>query len=723
MSSTKKILVLPGDGVGQEVCDAALPVLASLGLPLEIETGDIGWEFWKAEGDPVPERTWRQIERSDAVLLGAITSKGKAQAEAELAPALQGTGLRYISPVIQLRQRLDLFANVRPSFHIRGPQKPFKLCVIRENTEGLYAGYDFKGIPDELRSVVRHGNIAAHGPDEATCTIRLQTKFGLERLFRFAFEHAAANGFARITFADKPNVMRESGEYARALFFNVAAGYPHIEADIHNVDAVALWLVTKPHTFGVIVAENMFGDILSDLAAGMMGGLGLAASANFGASKAYFEPVHGSAPRIAGQGKANPSAMVLTMALMLEHLGYGAQAADMTRAVRETVRKSRNLTYDLGGTSSTRKMADAIGAALRAEALPPQAALVTIGDELLSGRYHNTNLKDVSACLQDMGYVVRDHHVCGDRLDDIAQAVAAALGDREIVIVSGGLGPTSDDLTRFAVAQALGLELEHNEQCWQDVQRRKARFQLEATQSDKLQALLPVGSEPIPNPNGTACGFKLAANGTTVVVLPGPPKELLPMLQACLAAMPKAGPRGSSPVWTLMGALEAEICGPVDEILAGSDFAAKFVWRYPYLEVTAASDDGAAMPSDLARKLDRLLAPYCVSRTGLTARVQLPARPVIEWHSKDELIQRMLSQLPGTAGAPRLEVETQPAFNSVVQDTGYSGAMRIRVSVEGRPSYETTVPLRGPEVADYILEYSCWCCLRHLNSGEGEHVV
>lgn len=288
----KKILVLPGDGIGHDVCKAALPIFDQLQLPVTLHFGDIGWECWRRGGDPVPEATWHLIEQSDAVLLGAITSKGKREAEQELISELQGKGLQYVSPVIQLRQRLELFANVRPVRHITGVGKPFRCVVIRENTEGLYAGMDRKGIPESMRDWVRHPNIDRSGLDEAAISVRLQTRFGLERLFNYAFDYARKHGLDRVTFADKPNVLRDSGQFCADIFYAVAANYSEIRADIQNVDAVALWLVRRPESFGVLVAENMYADILSDLAAGVMGGLGVAPSANVGNRVCYFEPVH-----------------------------------------------------------------------------------------------------------------------------------------------------------------------------------------------------------------------------------------------------------------------------------------------------------------------------------------------------------------------------------------------------------------------------------------------
>ncbi len=189
--------------------------------------------------------------------------------------------------------------------------------------------------------------------------MRLQTRSGLTRIFEYAFDYARKNNFSRVTFVDKPMVLRHSSAYARGIFEGIAQKYPEIVGAIENVDAVALWMVQRPERFGVIVAENMFGDILSDLGAGVMGGLGFAPSGNFGNSGAYFEPVHGSAPAHAGLNKANPSAMFMAIALMLEHLGYPQQANSITDAV-SAVSRSAVRTYDMGGSHSTRQVGEAI---------------------------------------------------------------------------------------------------------------------------------------------------------------------------------------------------------------------------------------------------------------------------------------------------------------------------------------------------------------------------
>ncbi|QPL46921.1 isocitrate/isopropylmalate dehydrogenase family protein [Halomonas sp. A40-4] len=363
MKSRQQICVLPGDGVGIEVTEAVLPIFEALRLPIDLKFGQIGWDCWRKYGDPVPAQTWEIISSCDATLLGAVTSKPLREAEEELRFSLRGSRLSYVSPVIQLRQKLELFANVRPITDILG-DKRYQFTVIRENTEGLYAGLDFDSIPAEFEPVLaRHEQNGAvwkrQGSKDATMSVRLQTRDGLIRLFRFAFDYAQRQGFKRVTLADKPNVLRHSGAFARDILETVAADYPDISAQIENVDAVALWMVRRPERFGVIVAENMFGDILSDLGAGVMGGLGLAPSANIGLKGAYFEPVHGSAPKYTGQDRVNPCAMFLTVALLLEHLGHHS-SADAIRCAVTHVARSECRTSDLDGTASTSEMASAI---------------------------------------------------------------------------------------------------------------------------------------------------------------------------------------------------------------------------------------------------------------------------------------------------------------------------------------------------------------------------
>lgn len=355
-----KIAVLPGDGIGVDVTHSALPVFNALNIPIELALGEIGWTYWMNEGSPIPERTWDLIHHSDAMLLGAITSKPPREAQKELSPILQSKNVEYISPVIQLRQQLNLYVNVRPCKNVQNSIHNVDFCVIRENTEGLYAGFDYHPVPPALKAVLNTKTPwSLMDPEDCAVSLRVQSKVGLLRLFEFAFSYADKENINRVTFADKSNVLRKSGDFSRKLFESVANKYPYIEAEILNVDAVALWMVKKPEMFGVIVAENMFGDILSDLGAAVAGGLGFAPSANIGEKSCYFEPVHGSAPKIK-PNCANPSAMFLTISLLLKHFSYKKEAEDIVQAVTSVVRKGKHVTYDLGGLASTQDMAKAI---------------------------------------------------------------------------------------------------------------------------------------------------------------------------------------------------------------------------------------------------------------------------------------------------------------------------------------------------------------------------
>ncbi|MEV0113398.1 isocitrate/isopropylmalate family dehydrogenase [Streptomyces sp. NPDC050844] len=396
----KSVAVLPGDGIGPEVVSAALEAVEQLRLPLDLRFGEIGWECWRQEGTVIPERTWKLIEETDTCLLGAITSKPLREAEAELHPTLRGTGLDYVSPVIQLRQHLGLYANVRPITDIDRGQ--FDFTVIRENTEGLYAGFDVHGLDESLWNAVRsHPNAAASGREATSVTLRLQTQFGMDRLLRYGFEYAERHGHRRLTVVDKPNVLRHSSNHLRERLELIAQDHPDVETEILNVDAVALWMVRRPERFGVLVAENMFGDILSDLGAGVMGGLGLASSGNIGDHGSYFEPVHGSAPSMAGQGRANPMAMLLTIAQMLDHLGMPVPGQELRGAVSKVVRARTTVTYDLGGTARTSQVAQAVAGELPGhtdEPAPPTAESTDVVDRLAQ-----LDTASVSDALDSMG--------------------------------------------------------------------------------------------------------------------------------------------------------------------------------------------------------------------------------------------------------------------------------------------------------------------------------
>jgi isocitrate/isopropylmalate dehydrogenase len=367
--STHRIAWLPGDGIGGEVMAAARLVLDRLGLDAQYIHGDIGWELWCREGDALPERTLELIETADAALFGAITSKPAKAAEAELEPALKGKGLTYRSPIVRMRQIFDLYVCLRPCKAYPGNSLNYKqgidLVVFRENTEDLYAGVEFSPVPDELASTLARlsrpfSAFSGLGPDEYAISCKINTKKGSERIVRAAFEFARANGRRKVTIIHKANVVRATDGLFLEEARRVAQAFPEIAVDDANIDAVCMWLLKNPFNYDVLVAPNLFGDIISDLCAQMVGGLGFGCSGNVGQRLAVFEPTHGSAPKYAGQNKVNPIATILAARMMLDWLDEGEKAERLERAVAEVIREGRAKTYDMGGTDGTMQMAEAI---------------------------------------------------------------------------------------------------------------------------------------------------------------------------------------------------------------------------------------------------------------------------------------------------------------------------------------------------------------------------
>lgn len=363
-----KIALLPGDGVGKEVIEAAKIVLDAINLDAEYHYGDVGWEFWKKEGNPLPQRTIQLLKNTDVCLFGAITSKPKEEAAYELSPELQGKGYVYFSPIVRLRQEFNLHTNIRPCKAYPGNPLNYRddidLVVFRENTEGLYAGVEFYPLPEEVRDCLlkNHPKMSKFQDvplDEIAISTRIMTSKACESIVRQAFEYAVRKGYPSVTVVDKPNVLRETGGLMIKAARKVAADYLGIELREANVDAMCMWLVKNPQDYAILVAENMFGDIISDLCAQLVGGLGFAASGNIGDNYAIFEPTHGSAPKYAGQYKVNPIAMILASRLMLEYLGE-KRAVDIEQAVAEVISEGKVKTYDMGGTNTTLEMAQEI---------------------------------------------------------------------------------------------------------------------------------------------------------------------------------------------------------------------------------------------------------------------------------------------------------------------------------------------------------------------------
>ena len=328
------ICLLPGDGIGLEVITQAWKVLKALNLQIEFELDDIGYGAYKERGTPLPEATLEAIRRSDATLFGAVTTP----------PDIPG----YFSPVVRMRQTLDLYANVRPcrSFDHPSSRPGINLVIVRENTEDLYGG---------VERIEENGNRAV---GEMIITRRAS-----EKIARKAFDLARANGLKKVTVVHKANVLRATCGLFRRTALEVASEYPDIHTEEMLVDTCAMELVRAPEQFEVIVTTNLFGDILSDEASMLVGGLGVAYSGNIGSQASVFEPVHGSAPNIAGTHTANPVATFLAAAMMLDHLGETIQAGRLRQAVSSCITRQA-VTPDLGGTLSTEQVTEHVLAVL-----------------------------------------------------------------------------------------------------------------------------------------------------------------------------------------------------------------------------------------------------------------------------------------------------------------------------------------------------------------------
>jgi isocitrate/isopropylmalate dehydrogenase len=359
-----RIAWLPGDGIGIEVCDAARLVLDAAGFEAEYIPGDIGWEFWRTEGEALPARTVDLLRATDCAFFGAITSKPAGEAARELAPALQGRGLSYRSPIVRMRQLLDLYICLRPCKAFPGNPLNYRegidLVVFRENTEGMYIGVEFPQAPESFYAEKAMERI----PRDAAISIRSITREGSRRIVRAAFQYAVKYGRRKVTAVHKANVLRATCGMFLDAAREVAAEFPQIQFDTANVDAMCMWLLKNPDNYDVIVTTNLFGDILSDLCAQLVGGMGFGYSGNIGDRYAVFEPTHGSAPKYAGLNKVNPLATILAARMMLDWLGETQKAAAVEAAVAEVVRRGEVRTYDMGGKATTREMAQAVASAL-----------------------------------------------------------------------------------------------------------------------------------------------------------------------------------------------------------------------------------------------------------------------------------------------------------------------------------------------------------------------
>jgi isocitrate/isopropylmalate dehydrogenase len=357
-----RIAWLPGDGIGKDVMESARVVLEKLALDAEYIHGDIGWDFWCTEGDALPKRTIEVLRSTDCCLFGAITSKPKEEAQQELEPGLRGKGFEYTSPIVRLRQEFDLRTNLRPCKAYPGNPLNYRddidLVVFRENTEDLYSGVEFHPVPEEVMNVLKK-----HHPkmrrfeklplEDVAISLRIITRKAAENIIRDAFNYAKKNGYKTVTIVEKPNVLRETSGLMIREARAITSEYPEIELWETNIDAMCMWLIKNPQNYGVLVTSNMFGDIISDLCAQLVGGLGFASSGNIGDHYAVFEPTHGSAPKYAGLYKVNPMAMLLTVKLMLEYLGETEKAGRLEKAIGRVISDGRIRTYDMGGNAST----------------------------------------------------------------------------------------------------------------------------------------------------------------------------------------------------------------------------------------------------------------------------------------------------------------------------------------------------------------------------------
>ncbi|HJU48530.1 MAG TPA: isocitrate/isopropylmalate dehydrogenase family protein [Gaiellaceae bacterium] len=325
------VTLIPGDGIGPELAEATRRVLDATGVAFDWEVVEAGEATIATKGTPLPDEVLESIRRNRIALKGPITTP-------------VGSGFRSVN--VGLRQALNLYANLRPARSMQGVQSRYDdvdLVIVRENTEDLYAGIEHMVGRDAAES------------------IKVITRAASERIARFAFEYAVANGRHKVTAVHKANIMKLSDGLFLEACTTVAADYAgRIEFEDRIVDNMCMQLVQKPDMYDVLVLPNLYGDIVSDLAAGLVGGLGVAPGANIGEDGAVFEPVHGSAPKYAGQNRANPTALILSGALMLRHLGYAEEGERVEQAVRDVIAEGRHTTYDLGGDTGTREFGDAI---------------------------------------------------------------------------------------------------------------------------------------------------------------------------------------------------------------------------------------------------------------------------------------------------------------------------------------------------------------------------
>jgi isocitrate dehydrogenase (NAD+) len=393
--STYTVVTMPGDGIGNQVLPESLRVLKAVGFDADYVHADIGWDCWCQEGNALPDRTIELLAKHKLGLFGAITSKPNREAQAELKPELRGKGYVYYSPIVTMRQKFNLDICMRPCIGFTGnplnyirkrtdggfDEPHINSTIFRQNTEGMYAGIEWTNPPDLVRNALNsHPKFkifaGVPGPDIAV-SVRIITRPAARRIITAAFEYAKKKKFKAVTICEKPNVVRETSGMMEETAKETQKNYPEIQLWSTNIDAQLMWLNKNPEDYNVIVASNLFGDILSDAFAGLVGGLGFAASGNIGDTVAVFEPTHGSAPKYAELNPpiVNPIAMILSAAMMIEHVGETDKAGRIRNAVASVVKEGRVRTYDMmripggaksisQGAASTIQMTDTILARL-----------------------------------------------------------------------------------------------------------------------------------------------------------------------------------------------------------------------------------------------------------------------------------------------------------------------------------------------------------------------
>ncbi len=362
----KTIVTMPGDGIGKTVLPEAIRILDKVGFQAQYIYADIGWEFWCKEGNALPQRTIDLLDKHKIGLFGAITSKPKDAAVKELNLDLQDQGFVYFSPIVGLRQHFNLDLCIRPCKSFKGNplnfirrsgnafEEPLVDSVIfRQNTEGLYSGVEWTDPPKVVRDAFEtHPKMKAFkhvANKDLAISTRIVSRQGCQRIIKEAFEYAKNFGYKNVTICEKPNVLRETSGMMLAEAKKIAKEYPGIDLWDTNIDAQMMWLTKNPEIYGVLVAENMFGDIISDGFAGLVGGLGFACSANIGKDVAVFDPTHGSAPKYQefNPSIVNPIAMILSACMMLDYLNENEKADKIRNAIAKVIEAGKVKTYDM----------------------------------------------------------------------------------------------------------------------------------------------------------------------------------------------------------------------------------------------------------------------------------------------------------------------------------------------------------------------------------------